>query len=77
MDELIRQAPSTAAIIIVVVIFVRYLEKRDAIFEAFSTAIIKELKAIAIDLRAHAQETRDAVAEMHRAVYQDKSAEPE
>jgi hypothetical protein len=77
MEELVRQAPSTAAIIIVVVIFVRYLEKRDAIFEAFSTAVTKELKALASDLRSHAQETTDAVAEMHRAVYNGKDGDPE
>lgn len=68
MAELIKQAPSTAAIIIVVVLFLRYLDKWMTDWRAFlsaqqvsSTAAIEKLASL---LKIHDDETKVAIATM-------------
>ena len=68
MDKLLNsiatQVPDLAALIVIVAMFVRALEKRDQVIKE----IAKEVKTLAIALTAHATETNDAIEEMHRTV---------
>ena len=61
-DSIAQQAPDLAALVIIVLIFVRYMEKRDEVIKA----ITAELRTIAETLTAHRTETNDAIEEMHR-----------
>jgi ABC-type transporter Mla subunit MlaD len=76
MDKLLEaiatQVPDLAALLVIVLIFVRYLEKRDDIIKS----LIDQLKTIAETLTAHSVATNDAIAEMHRTVARRKSPRP-
>lgn len=69
MEDLITafvdQVPNLAALILIVVVFIKYLEKRDRILEQ----ITRELKALSVAQATHARETTDAIADMHRTVH--------
>ena len=76
MDQLLTaiatQVPDLGALILIILIFVRYMEKRDELLKALTT----ELKHIAETLTRHATETNDAIEEMHRVVNARKRRKP-
>ena len=52
-------------LMVAIVVFIKYLEKRDRILEQ----ITKELKILSVAQATHARETTDAIADMHRTVH--------
>ena len=72
LNSIATQVPDLAALIVIVAMFVRALEKRDQVIQA----IAKEVKDLALTLSAHATETNDAIEEMHRVVANRKRPRP-
>lgn len=78
LEAVASQVPDLAVLLFIVIMFLKYLEKRDAIIQEFTAAMTKELKTMAGDLRTHTVQTADAIDEMRRLVYDKReAAEPE
>lgn len=66
MDEVLKvissQVPDLVALLIIVVVFIRSMEKRDALL----LLLIKEVRALTVAMSAHAIESTAAIQEMRR-----------
>jgi len=65
-NTLISQAPGTAAVIIVVILFLKSIEKRDTIFISSINKITDRLTSLENLLLEHKTETRSGMEEMRR-----------
>ncbi len=71
-STLISQAPGTAAVIIVVILFLKSIEKRDAAFISSMNKVTDRLASLEILLLEHKIETRSGMEEMRRTVKKPK-----
>jgi predicted Holliday junction resolvase-like endonuclease len=65
---LINQVPDLVALIIIVFVFVRYLEKRDQQYTALFTKLSADIQMLAEQFKVHDAHQDRAVEEMHRVV---------
>ena len=68
LSALITQTPGTAAVIVVVVLFLRHLKEQNAIFLATMNKLVDQMNDMQVKLAQHAEETTHGIAEMHRRV---------
>jgi predicted signal transduction protein with EAL and GGDEF domain len=65
---LVNQVPSAAAVIVVVMLFLRSLEKRDQLFYEQMAKLTEQVNAMEKSLIAHDTKMDEGIAAMHRAV---------